>query len=149
MSARPMSVLLLCSALVGCSSSSTELPDKATKAETMTHEVVYSTDNLETVKRRVAAGEAILLDVRSEAEWNDSHLTMAEFIPTSIICDAESCGPAVSRLDKNKDLYIHCKVGGRAMRCGEVLAALGYKALPLRVNYEDFAEAGFDTATGK
>ncbi len=138
--------LFAVSVFVGCSTSTTESPLQTTKAEAMTNEVVYATDSLDTVKRRVAAGEAILLDVRSEEEWNDSHLTMAEFIPTSIICDAESCGPAVSRLDKDKDIYIHCKIGGRAMRCGEVLAARGYKALPLRVNYEEFAKAGFQTA---
>ena len=109
----------------------------------MTTPVSYTTDTLETIQTRVRDGEALLLDVRSQGEWDESHLELAEWIPTATICDAEACGPALANLDKEKDIYIHCKVGGRAMKCAQVMAEMGFRVLPIKAKYESFGKAGY------
>ncbi len=110
--------------------------------------VEYAKESLETVKDLVAKKKAVLIDVRTDREWNKSHLKSAEFYPMALLMEP---GPdrdkALAKLDKSKPIFVHCKVGGRAGRCAQVLTSMGYDARPLKVNYASFEKAGFEVVT--
>lgn len=109
----------------------------ALQAEEMTH----STDSAETVKKAVDAGTAVLVDVREQDEWDSAHVKGAKLIPGSAVrADAKKTAEA---LPKDKPVYVHCAVGGRALRCAKEWKALGYDVRPVTWNVTDFAKAGF------
>ena len=64
----------------------------------------------------------LIIDVRTEAEWNDGHLEGAILIPYQVI--GERIG-AVAK-DKSARIYVHCRTGSRAKIAKESLEKLGY-----------------------
>ncbi|MEY3733751.1 MAG: adenylyltransferase/sulfurtransferase MoeZ [Actinomycetota bacterium] len=66
-----------------------------------------------------AAGERdfVLIDVREPIEWEIATIDGAEFIPKGEFLD----GSALEKLPQDKQIVLHCKVGGRS---AEVLAVL-------------------------
>jgi rhodanese-related sulfurtransferase len=49
-------------------------------------------------------------------------------------------------LPKDKIIYTHCKAGGRALMCGDILKKQGYDVRPLKPGFSDLLQAGFDKA---
>lgn len=143
---RTLFVLLSLLMISGCANQ-TETdtqPGPTAQKETMT-EIPYTSDSLDTIKQAVADGSAILLDVRSQEEWDAGHLKVAEFIPTAwFTSDDPALASAVEKLDKSKPIYIHCKMGGRAGMCAQSLGAMGYDARPMKVEYTSIVESGFE-----
>jgi len=66
--------------------------------------------------------EALVIDVRSEAEWNQGHLLRAERINWDEISNKISH----IALDKNKKIILYCRSGNRAGKAMKVLAEMGY-----------------------
>jgi len=65
--------------------------------------------------------EIALLDIRTKAEYNVSHVKGAEFV------DYDSFTPEmVAGLDKNKQVVVYCSVGYRSEKIGEKLQELGF-----------------------
>ena len=111
--------------------------------------VPYTKDSLAKVLQQIEAEKAILLDVRSPAEWKRAHLKAAQLIPTGQLRDPEKRSLAVEDLDKDQVIYVHCQVGGRAKICGDILHEMGYTVKPLKVRYEELVSAGFEEVRGK
>lgn len=65
----------------------------------------------------------LVIDVRTEAEWNEGHIEGAILIPYGAI--AERIG-AVTR-DKSKRIYVYCRSGRRSQIAKESLEKLGYR----------------------
>src|SRR5512138_1991434 len=65
----------------------------------------------------------LVIDVRTEAEWNDGHLEGAILIPHDQI--GEEIG-AVTQ-DKDRRIYLYCRTGRRTKIAQDALAKLGYK----------------------
>lgn len=66
----------------------------------------------------LAAG-ALLVDVREQWEWEDQHIPGAVLIPLAEI---------PQRLDEiplDRDVYVHCRLGGRSAQAVEFLRASG------------------------
>ncbi len=110
----------------------------------------HSPDSLKQVKARVRAKQAVLIDVREQAEWNQGHLEGAMLIPLSVLMEWRRDGitPAQrAQLDKaiakGTVLYCHCASGGRSVPAAEILRDLGYDARALREGYRDLLDAGF------
>ncbi|MBQ6841461.1 MAG: rhodanese-like domain-containing protein [Bacilli bacterium] len=61
----------------------------------------------------------IILDVRTEAEFNESHIEGAVNIPYTTIDEN-------IELDKSKDILVYCKSGGRSQMATQTLNSLGY-----------------------
>ena len=82
--------------------------------------------------RQVTAAEAaammaqetdfILLDVRTEAEYDAAHIPGAICIPNESIGDVDI--PALP--DKSQAVYVYCRSGNRSKQAAGKLAALGY-----------------------
>lgn len=65
----------------------------------------------------------LIIDVRTEAEWNDGHIEGALLIPY------ESIGEKIESAakDKGRRIYVYCRSGRRSKIAKESLEKLGYK----------------------
>ena len=106
----------------------------------------HTKDSLAEVKKNVESGKAVLLDVREQSEWDAGHVQGAILIPRSkLMVDSELAG-LLKQLPKDKIIYAHCRAGGRALACGEILKKQGYDVRPLKPGYDDLIQAGFQKA---
>lgn len=62
---------------------------------------------------------AILIDVRTEAEYNEGHIEGAINIPHTEINTIDYA--------KDKEIIVYCKSGGRSSMAANELIAMGYK----------------------
>ena len=103
-------------------------------------------DSLETVKAALAAGTAVLIDVRDAAEWAAGHLRDARHLALSEIV----AGPRADRLTQSLPagavVYVHCAMGRRSLAAADALGRRGYDARPLADGYEALLRAGFGKA---
>jgi phage shock protein E len=65
----------------------------------------------------------LIIDVRTEAEWNAGHLEGAVLIPY------EAIGAKIGAVakDKSSRIYVYCRSGRRSQIAKESLEKLGYK----------------------
>ncbi|RZJ69741.1 rhodanese-like domain-containing protein [Flavobacterium sp.] len=66
---------------------------------------------------------AVILDVRTEDEWNDG------IIPGAINIDiykGQGFIYEVDQLDKNKNYFVYCKAGGRSAQACAIMNQLGF-----------------------
>lgn len=77
----------------------------------------------EEAKARLDSGDAVtLLDVRTEAEYEESH------IPGAVCLPVESIGaqPPASLPDPDAEILVYCRSGRRSAQAAGKLAKLGY-----------------------
>jgi rhodanese-related sulfurtransferase len=79
--------------------------------------------NTETVKKRMDAGEKLLLvDVREDNEWNSGHIVNAVHIGRGILeRDIENAVP-----DKSSEIILYCGGGFRSALAADNLQKMGY-----------------------
>lgn len=106
----------------------------------------HSIDDLQLVKKRVLAKEAILLDVREQDEWSAGHLKSAQLVPLSELKGGVIPEKYARLLSKEKPIYLHCRSGGRVLTCAEILTGKGYDIRPLKAGYEKLLQEGFERA---
>jgi phage shock protein E len=71
----------------------------------------------------VDATPLLLIDVRTQAEWNKGHLKGAILIPYDRI--REKIGNVV--INKSQRIYLYCRTGRRSQIAKETLNKMGYK----------------------
>jgi len=76
----------------------------------------------EAIKYQVFESDVQIVDVRSDAEWNDGHHPDALHVPHTTILE----GKGFFELDKNKPVVVYCRSGGRAERAKDFLEAQGF-----------------------
>ena len=134
-------MLLIVVVCIGCGRGNNESNNTAAKvlaAPPSTH----TKDSFELIQKRIAAKEAILIDVREQDEWDSvGHLQVAVLVPLSELKAGD-----VKKLPKDKIIYCHCASGGRVMPASAILHKLGYDVRPLKAGYDDLLEAGFKDA---
>jgi len=67
---------------------------------------------------------AVILDVRTEDEWNDG------IIPNAINIDiykGQGFIYQVDELDKSKNYYVYCKAGGRSAQACSIMNQMGFE----------------------
>lgn len=106
----------------------------------------HTKDSLDAVKGNVKNGKAVIVDVREQGEWDDGHLKGAILAPMSKLRKEAEAPALLKLLPKDKILYVHCKAGGRALTCGDILKKHGYDVRPLKPGYDDLLQAGFEKA---
>jgi rhodanese-related sulfurtransferase len=107
---------------------------------------VHTKDSLDTVKDNVKNGKAVIVDVREQSEWDAGHLKGAVLAPMSKLRQEGGAKELLKLLPKDKIIYTHCKAGGRALTCGDLLRQQGYDVRPLKPGYDDLLKAGFEKA---
>lgn len=109
-------------------------------------EETHTKDSLEDVKKAVAEGKAVLVDVREKAEWDDGHLKGALSLPLSALKKEEK---APDNLPKDKPVYVHCAAGARALVGSAVLKKFGLDARALKPGFNDLKKEGFPVDDAK
>lgn len=70
---------------------------------------------------RIARGDDFdLIDVREPFEWEIARIDGARLIPLATLSQA------IGTLDPNRDIVVHCKVGGRSANAARQLSAAGF-----------------------
>lgn len=106
----------------------------------------HTTDNLETVKKSVKDGKAVIVDVREEGEWNDGHLKDAKLLPLSDLKAGVSAEKLKEKIGDAKVVYLHCGSGKRCLTAADVLKKQGYDVRPLKDGFQSLVKAGFEQA---
>ncbi|HEX8270601.1 MAG TPA: rhodanese-like domain-containing protein [Flavobacterium sp.] len=76
------------------------------------------------VNRLESDDNAVILDVRTEDEWNDG------YIPNAINVDiykGQGFIYEIEELDKSKNYYVYCKAGGRSEQACTIMNQLGFE----------------------
>jgi rhodanese-related sulfurtransferase len=85
----------------------------------------------------VRSGEAVLIDVRETWEWNQQRIAGTVLIPLAEV---------PHRLDEipdDRDVYVHCRVGGRSAQAVEFLHGHGRpRAVNVLGGIEGWEQAG-------
>ena len=118
----------------------TSIEDKTTSANSLDEETISEetindekSDEERAIYIKISAEEAklimekeenyIILDVRTEAEFNEGHIEGAILLPVDQIKkDAENVLP-----DKEKLILIYCRSGNRSKTAADQLIDMGYK----------------------
>ena len=98
---------------------------------------------VERMAREVAAGEATVIDVRSQDEWDAGHLKAAKFVPVTSLTDGIE-PEDVAEVPRGRPVYTYCKAGVRAAKAADLLKEAGYDARPLTEGFEDLKAAGLE-----
>ena len=67
----------------------------------------------------IAAGRGYLLDVREPWEWEERR------IPGAILIPLVDLPQRLAEIPDDRDLYVHCRMGGRSRRAVDLLRASG------------------------
>jgi sulfur-carrier protein adenylyltransferase/sulfurtransferase len=90
----------------------------------------------------VAAGAAVLIDVREAWEWEQRRVPGALLIPLAEV---------PQRLDEipdDRDVYVHCRLGGRSAKAVDFLRQNGRpRAINVVGGIEGWEEAGLPVAS--
>jgi rhodanese-related sulfurtransferase len=109
----------------------------------------HTKDSLDTVKKAVAAKQAVIVDVREPDEWQEGHVAGATLLPLSTLENKPDPQQLARILPKDKIIYCHCLAGGRCLQAAAILEPLGYDVRPLAPGYPQLVQAGFPTAVGR
>ena len=102
--------LLLSLALVGCGNQQQEIAYQQINAE-------------EAATMMKEEKDFVIVDVRTEEEYNEAHIADAICIPNESIEEE-----AINRLpDKEQLIFVYCRSGNRSKQAAEKLAEQGYK----------------------
>lgn len=89
------------------------------------------------ITQEVASGEAVLLDVRRDDEWNFGHPAPAERFEYERIENGE-----FPNVPKDKKIYLCCNSGGRAGRAKAILEEIGFTNVENAQGVVQWKEAG-------
>lgn len=101
------------------------------------------TKGMEEIRSKLVKGDAILLDVRTEAEWNKEHAVGAVHIPVDNVASNFK-----SKLNPELPVYIYCGSGKRASVAKTILETSGFDAINIG-GLIDWKKAGGQTVAGK
>lgn len=89
------------------------------------------------ISKELAAGNALVLDVRKETEYAAEHVEAAENLPLDYINEN------MAQLDKNKTYVVHCAGGYRSMIFASILKARGFeKVVDVQGGFKAIKESG-------
>jgi rhodanese-related sulfurtransferase len=82
----------------------------------------------EEAARRVASGEAVLIDVREPAEWTDGVAEPALLLPLSDLRGKRvRSGKQALEQHKDKEFILYCRTGNRSGTAASILAKEGFR----------------------
>lgn len=119
--------------VAGCKSNTNEISsteDIQMVSPVQVYEAVYGSDSLQ------------LLDVRTEEEYEVSHLKNAQ----NICVTSNDFREKVAVLDKEKPVYVYCKKGGRSAQAAAILKEMGFtKVFDLQGGITSWQQEGLET----
>lgn len=88
-------------------------------------------------EQEIKMGKAILLDVRTESEWNEGHAHTAQLFDIARMENGE-----LPQIEKNQQLFVYCRSGGRAGRAKSILEQNGFTNVSNLGGLSDIQEMG-------
>ena len=89
--------------------------------------------------QKMASDKGQVIDVRTPKEYNAGHIENA----VNIHLYDKDFEQRIAKLDKNKPVYVYCKVGGRSAEAVEIMQAKGFKNVTeLKGGMDAWTEAG-------
>lgn len=83
-----------------------------------------------------------LIDVRTQEEFNLGRIKNAQ----NICITNDDFIAKAEKLDKEKPIYLYCKVGGRSAKAAEILKEMGFKYIyDMSGGFDEWSEKGFET----
>jgi rhodanese-related sulfurtransferase len=116
---------------------------QASAAESGRSNIEFTKDSLAVVKKNVVENKAVLVDVRSQEEWNRGYVEGSIFLPDTSLRKNVDPKYLAEKLPQDKIIYTFCVVGMRAKRVGKILENHGYKVRVLSPGYDELIKAGF------
>ncbi len=107
-------VLTLIITFTGCSSMN--------KSNTNTKDIIYMKISAKEAKTIIDSEDVIILDVRTEEEFNIGHIENAVLLP---VTDIKSKAEEVLT-DKDAKILVYCRSGNRSATAAKDLIAMGY-----------------------
>ena len=89
--------------------------------------------------KNIKAGKAYLVDVRTPEEFSGGHLQHA----TNINYNSPDFKAQISKLDKNKPVYLYCRSGNRSGKAADTLKTLGFSTFYNIGGFEQLKTEGF------
>lgn len=80
-------------------------------------------DQKEWVAQKDAHRDAVVLDVRTQEEYDEKHIPNAELLD---INDARQFMEGLEQMDKSKAYFIYCRSGARSARACAVMQQYGF-----------------------
>ena len=102
---------------IGASNATPGTPNAAPETEKPEYKKITPQEAMEMI-----SDDIIILDVRTQEEYNEGHVRNAVLLPHNEI--AESSEAILT--DKNKTILVYCRSGGRSRLAAEELIELGY-----------------------
>lgn len=86
--------------------------------------------NVEEAREMIEKGEVFVLDVRTPAEFNSSHIEGATLIPGtnsggSNLSSDQLLAARINEVPKNQKILVYCKTGHRSTSASQILVAAG------------------------
>jgi rhodanese-related sulfurtransferase len=89
----------------------------------------------------VADGKAVLVDVREPDEWADGVAAPGELLALSDLQGARQTWKPFLEKNRDKELILYCRSGGRSGRAAQLLASEGFRTTNAG-GFGDWARAG-------
>ncbi len=103
----------------------------------------HTTDSLETVKKNVKAGKAVLVDVREADEWKDGHVKGAKHLALSDLKKGLPSDALKKALPAKGVVYLYCASGKRCLAAADILKAKGYDVRAMKEGFRTLVKKGF------
>ncbi|WP_206028678.1 rhodanese-like domain-containing protein [Thalassoroseus pseudoceratinae] len=122
---RRIALIIVMTATIGCANDPPPVDTASESEQTPSPAVAESATD--------ASDEVVVIDVRSESEWDSGHVEQAVHIPHTEIADRIS----EVTTDKDAKIVLYCAVGGRAGKAKSALEELGYTNVENGGGYDD------------
>ena len=95
--------------------------------------------DLDNVLSRVSTGDALLIDVRENEEWNIDRLIHAKLLPLSQIQNEL----ITDDYSKDQEMYLHCVAGIRSAMATDIMKSHGFSNVTsLNESYDELKAKG-------
>ena len=91
------------------------------------HMVSETTLTPQEADKRIAAGTAVLIDVREPSEWAEGVAKPAVLLPLSDLTGSRTKWKPFLELNRDKELLVYCRSGNRSGKAAGILSREGFK----------------------
>lgn len=104
--------------------------------------------SVQEAKELIEKGNVFVLDVRTPAEFNQSHIEEAILIPVSNafgsnLSPDNLLKARTNEVPKNKKVLVYCRTGRRSIEASTVLANAGYQVYNMEGGIGSWIDAGY------
>ena len=89
-------------------------------------DAAYRQISQEEAKEMMDAGDAVVLDVREQSEYDEGHIPGAVLLPVGSI-DEDTAAAVIP--EKSATVLVYCRSGNRSKTAASALAELGYTGI--------------------